>query len=190
MSTPQTLSHTVTIPPHQHMRYLPSPQDRYLPPPRPSSSVQAGYPQHVPTRPSSNLSARQLPPPSRPESVMSSGAYPHSYSQSRGGAEYTYTNATSHHTNHDELRRTENGSAYQHNRTLPPPPPQHTAPTSRALAASGADMPSTRAPHYSRSGSTENPSRKRRQKDQVDWVQYFGGRLHNAHPQARPRGAT
>ena len=184
MSTPQTL--TQTLPPHQHLdhrqRYLPSPQDRYLPPPRPSSNVSGGYHQSIPTRPSSNLSNRQLPPPPRAENGISTAAYSHPQSQSRGGAEYAHSNGTAQHVNYDELRRTESQST-QYQRTLPPPlPPQHASSTSRASAVAGAEMPSQANAAYSssnghqyRSGSAER-GRKRRAKSPVDWVAFFGGK--------------
>lgn len=179
MSTPQTL--TQTLPPHQHLdhrqRYLPSPQDRYLPPPRPSSNLSSGYHQNIPTRPSSNLSNRQLPPPPRAESGIGSTAYAHHQSQSRGGADYAYSNGTTQQANYDHLRRTESHST-QYQRTLPPLPPQQTSSTSRASAVAAAEMPAHASAAYSnhyRSGSVER-GRKRRVKSPVDWVAFFGGK--------------
>lgn len=193
MSTPSTLVQTV---PHQHLdhhRYLPSPQDRFLPPPRPSSNLSNGY-QHnplpnIPARPSSNLS-RQLPPPPPPEgSGMSSGAYPqnhnhrHSHSQSHAGSDYGYSHANG--LAHDDLRRTDSRSSQQqpqqHNRQLPPAhalQQQHVqaSPSSRALPAVPADaMPPMQYAEHERRGSSER-GRKRRQKSPVDWVAFFGGK--------------
>ncbi|CZT23914.1 related to LAMMER kinase-like protein [Ramularia collo-cygni] len=192
MSTPSTLVQTV---PHQHLdhhRYLPSPQDRFLPPPRPSSN---GYHHNplpsIPARPSSNLS-RQLPPPP-PESSGMSASYSHnhnqnhrhSHSQSHAGSEYSYP----HHT-HDELRRTDSRSSQQHSRQLPPPPmlqhhqqqqqqQQHhlqASSPSRALPAVPTDaMPPAQYNDLDRHGSSER-GRKRRQKSPVDWVAFFGGK--------------
>lgn len=179
MSTPQTL--TQTLPPHQHLDhrqrasgYLPSPADRYLPPPRPSSNLSNGYHHNIPTRPSSNLSSRQLPPPPRPASGMSNGAYSHAHSQSRAG-EYGYSNGITQQLPHDDLRRTESRSAQQlQQRQLPPPPPQHhhSASTSRAPAA--VDMPATYHNHAQHSDSAERG--RKRNKSPVDWVAFFGGK--------------
>ncbi|GIZ46829.1 hypothetical protein CKM354_000993800 [Cercospora kikuchii] len=184
MSTPQTL--TQLLPPHQHMDrqhvgYLPSPQDRYLPPPRPSSNASAGYHQQIPTRPSSNLSNRQLPPPPRPGSGMSNSAYSHAHSQSQatGGAEYGYSSSTSQQGGFDELMRRQTDAAvgYQ-NRTLPPPPAQqqYITPGSRGSAAGGAEMPATHG-GYTRADSAER-GRKRRQRERapVDWAEFYGGK--------------
>ncbi|USW49429.1 Putative serine/threonine-protein kinase, active [Septoria linicola] len=181
MSTPQTLTQLL---PHQHMDrqhvgYLPSPQDRYLPPPRPSSIASGGYHQQIPTRPSSNLSNRQLPPPPRPESGMSNGTYSHSHSQAqaRAGAEYAYSNSAAPQGGFDDLMRRQSDAAlaYQH-RTLPPPPPQHAASGSRASAA-GVEVPAAHPGHYRRSDSAER-GRKRRQREQgpVDWHAFYGGK--------------
>lgn len=179
MSTPQTL--TQLLPPHQHMErhhYLPSPQDRFLPPPRPSSNVSGGYHQQIPTRPSSNLSNRQLPPPPRPESGMSNSAYSHPHSQSqsqaRGGAEYAYGSSVQQ-GGFDDLMRRQNDAAvaYQH-RTLPPPAPQHIASTSRAPAGSSE---LAHGAHYSESGSAERGvKRRQRERAPVDWHEFYGGK--------------
>lgn len=177
MSTPSTLTATTAI--HsQHQRFLPSPADRYLPPPRPSSNLSGAYHQNIPTRPSSNLSNRQLPLPARPESGMSNGAYSHAHSQSRAAPEYVYVNGSAQQINYDDHQRTETASTQYHNRTLPPPQPQHIASASRASAAgaaAGAEMPNYSGSRGHRSGSAEH-GRKRRQKSPVDWVNYFGGK--------------
>lgn len=193
MSTPSTLVQTVS---HQHLdhRYLPSPQDRFLPPPRPSSNLSNGYHHNllpsIPARPSSNLS-RQLPPP--PEgSGMSSAAYSHnnahthrhSHSQSHAGSDYAHPHVNG--LAHDDLRRTDSCSSQhqQHSRQLPPPHSlQHhqqqylqASPSSRALPAVPADtMPPAQLAEYERRRSSER-GRKRRQKSPVDWVAFFGGK--------------
>ncbi|CAK4030115.1 serine threonine kinase [Lecanosticta acicola] len=186
MSTPQTL--TQTLPPHQYLgqqRYLPSPQDRYLPPPRPSSNLSNGYHHNIPTRPSSNLSNRQLPPPPRPESGMSNNHYSHhAHSQSRGGEYSAYANGFSQHQQHqqEDTRRTDSRPNYPpqpQQRQLPPlqqqPPPPQTASISRASGAGAVDIPPT---HSNRSVHTDSMERgrKRRNKSPVDWFQYFGGK--------------
>lgn len=184
MSTPQTL--TQTLPPHQHLgqqqRYLPSPTDRYLPPPRPSSNLSNGYHQNIPTRPSSNLSNRQLPPPPRPESGMSNTHYSHhAHSQSRGAEYSTYASGYTQHQQHphDDGRRTESRSNYPpQQRQLPPLQQQqpHTASVSRASAAgAGAELHPTHSNRSVQSDSMER-GRKRRGKSPVDWVKYFGGK--------------
>lgn len=183
MSTPQTL--TQTLPPHQHLgqqRYLPSPQDRYLPPPRPSSNLSNGYHHNIPTRPSSNLSNRQLPPPPpRPESGMSNPHYSqHAHSQSRGGEYSSYAGGFSQPQHHqqEELRRMDSRSNYQQQqRQLPPLPqqPPQSASASRASAAGAADIASAHSNRSVHSDSMER-GRKRRQKSPVDWVKYFGGK--------------
>ena len=177
MSTPQTL--TQALPPHQHLdhrqRYLPSPQDRYLPPPRPSSNLSNSFHQNIPARPSSNLSNHQLPPPPpRTQSGMSNGAYSnshahsHTHSQTRGGAEQSYANGLAQQSPHGELRRT-NSRASQHQRPLPPPPQP-----SRAQNGSSSHMPSNQAEN-SRADDDDRGG-KRRKNSSVDWVSYFGGK--------------
>lgn len=197
MSTPSTLVQTVPVA-HQHLdhhRYLPSPQDRFLPPPRPSSNLSNGYHHNplptIPARPSSNLS-RQLPPPPPESSGMSNPAYSHnhnhthhhSHSQSHAGAEYSNPHVNG--VTYDELRRTDSRSSQQHSRQLPPPPSlQHQQRSqasvqditpSRALPELPADpMPRAQYDHYERRGSSEH-RRKRRPKSPVDWVAFFGGK--------------
>lgn len=205
MSTPSTLVQTV---PHQHLdhhRYLPSPQDRFLPPPRPSSNLSNGYHHNplpsIPARPSSNLNNRQLPRPPQLQSEgsgMSTAAYPqqnhpqshrHSHSQSHAGSEYSYPQVNG--LTHDELRRTHSRSSQQHSRQLPPPPmlqhqhqhqqqqhQQHlqASPSTRALPAVPADaMPPAQYDEYERRGSSER-GRRRKGKSPVDWVAFFGGK--------------
>lgn len=172
MSVTQTLGHTQ----HLGQPYLPSPQERFLPPPRPSSNLSNSYHHNIPTRPPSNLSGRQLPFPSRPESGMSGGAYTApSHSQSRGeragASEYSHSLGLQY--PQEDLRRTDSRSSHQqHQRTLPPP--QQTTTSSRAPAA-GTDMSSTQGNASGRDDSAER-GRKRRQKSPVDWVKYFGGK--------------
>jgi len=172
MSTPQTL--TQVLPPHQYLdhrqRYLPSPQDRYLPPPRPSSNLSNSFQGQIPTRPPSNVSAQQFqPPPPRTQSGMSNGYTQHGYSQARAGAEYAYANGyTQQPAVNEELRRTGSRTS-QYQRQLPPPEPVQ----SRAPAVATAQMPPN--DDAARSTSAER-SRKRREKAPVDWVEYFGGK--------------
>lgn len=186
MSTPQTL--TQTLPPHQHLdhrqRYLPSPQDRYLPPPRPSSNLSNGYQQPIPTRPSSNLSARQQyhpppqpPPAARAESSMSNGLYSHTASHV---VEYPYASTTIHQRSHEDLRRSDVAArTSQPHRALPPAASlqQATGSTSRALAPTAPHpMPSYPPATAAHNASSDDPHRQRREKDPVDWVAYFGGK--------------
>ena len=172
MSTPSTLSaqtlhHPLSL---DHRPYLPSPQDRYLPPPRPSSNLSN---RNIPARPSSNLSNHQIaPPPPRTQSGMSNGGYSHphahGHSQARGGAEQpSYTNGLTQQRSHEELKRT-NSAASQHSRRLPPPNP-----SSRAPAESS--MPSNRT-NGTQGESSAELSRKVEQKQSVDWIKYFGGK--------------
>lgn len=176
MSTPQTL--TQALPPHQYLdhtqRYLPSPQDRYLPPPRPSSNLSNGFHHgNIPTRPPSNVSAHHFaPPPPRTQSGMSNG-YGHGHSQSRGGAEYQYTNTngTIQQGPGEDLRRTAS-RASQHQRQLPPP---QAHPSSRGPAVASSQMPPAQGSEYAPSSSA-NGDGTRRQKTPVDWVEYFGGK--------------
>ena len=172
MSTPQTLSQA--LPPHQHLdhrqRYLPSPQDRYLPPPRPSSNLSNGHYHGIPARPSSNLSNHQLPPPPRPQSGMSNSGYPHVHSQSLGGIDYTYATAPAHHAPNDDLRRT-TSRASQHQRPAPA-----AAQPSRVTDTAAAQMsPSSSNPNNHLDGADDS-SKPRRDKANVDWVAYFGGK--------------
>jgi hypothetical protein len=167
MSTPQTL--TTVLPPQYHLdhkqRYLPSPQDRYLPPPRPSS----GFHGNIPTRPQSNLSNHQFPPPPpRTHSGMSNG-----YSQARAGAEYAYANGLAQQGQYDDLRRTDSRSS-QHQRQLPLPQPQVLQQQSRAAPAT-TQMPPNQ-PNGNHHPDNAESSGRRRDKQPVDWVQYFGGK--------------
>lgn len=174
MSTPQTLTHP--LPPHHHLdhreRYLPSPQNRYLPPPRPSSNLSNSFHQNIPARPSSNLSNHQLaPPPPRTQSGMSNAGYTHSHahshSQSRGGAEQSYSNTRlTQHSSHEDLRRT-NSTVSQRQKPLPAPP--QTEQTSRA------QMPSKQAESTAEDDNMQR-GKKRGRKSPVDWVEYFGGK--------------
>ncbi|KAK5132367.1 hypothetical protein LTR08_009138 [Meristemomyces frigidus] len=173
MSTPQTL--TQALPPHQYLdhrqRYLPSPQDRYLPPPRPSSNLSNGFHHgNIPTRPPSNVSSQQFaPPPPRAQSGMSNG-YGHSQGQARGGAEYTYTNGMVQQLQNEDPRRT-TSRASQHQRQLPPPPIQPLQ--SRAIPAATSQMPLSQPNAEAPSSSAD---RKRKEKSPVNWVEYFGGK--------------
>lgn len=183
MSTPQTL--TQAVPPHQHhlqQRYLPSPQDRYLPPPRPSSNL--SFHQSLPGRPSSNISNHQFqPPPYRPQSGMSNGGYAqpaHAHGQARAGAEQ-YSYGLSHQSSHEELRRT-NSRTSQHSRQLPPLPavPPQQSQLSRGSAASAisqTQMPTQRATGTATAQqASDDRNRKRGRQSPVDWVEYFGGK--------------
>lgn len=171
MSTPQTL--TQALPPHQHFDYrqvlLPSPQDRYLPPPRPSSNL--SFHGSIPTRPPSNAQLQHgLPPPSRTQSGMSNG---YSHGQARAGAEqYGYAGAAApqqQQSSHDELPRT-NGAASLYGRQ-PPPPPQQVKEEQRALPTEPVHMP---AAHGAGQRRPSSPDRKR--KKPVDWEQFYGGK--------------
>lgn len=170
MSTPQTLNATRTVAPHHLDHRNLRIEDRYLPPPnpRPSSNLSNGYQHNIPARPSSNLSYRELPPPHRPES----GA---GYTQ-RGG-EYATANGYAPQQPFEELRRTNSRSSQTHHRQLPPLPPQHQTPTSSRApvgsAAGAAEMPSHQ--QYDQA-ERQDRGTKRRQKSQVDWVAYFGGK--------------
>ena len=174
MSTPSTL----TLPPHNlldyRQHYLPSPTDRYLPPPRPNSNN--NFYQNIPNRPSSNLSSSHFaPPPPRTHSGMSNGAYSHSHahgqSQARGGAEYSYTNGLTHQNPHDQLRRT-NSAASQANRSLPRP---QQVQTSRPPQAEPAQPPTFKSDPEGEDNDMER-GRKRARRSPVDWVDFFGGR--------------
>lgn len=171
MSTPQTL--TAALPPHYsqldyRQRPLFSPNDRYLPPPRPSSNISNGYHHNIPARPSSNLSNHQLPPPPRPHSGASNG-YAHAHGQPRIAAEYAYSNGTTQQSSNEDLRRTASRTSQQQ-RQLPPPIPS----VSRAPAASS-QMPPNQANGSMRADSGER-GRDRKRKEPVDWVEYFGGK--------------
>ena len=176
MSTPQTLSQTL---PHQHLdhrqRLLPSPQDRYLPPPRPSSDLSNSYHPNIPTRPSSNLSNRQFPPPLLPESGMSNHAYTTVHSQARTAAEYSQSHELPYQPPNDSLTRPDSRIS-QHHRQLPPLPLPQTfskppAPASAAAATIPADSPAENS-----AAMSPERGRKRRQKSAVDWVAFFGGK--------------
>lgn len=176
MSTPQTLSHP--LPPHHHLdhreRYLPSPQNRYLPPPRPSSNLSNSFHQNIPARPSSNLSNHALaPPPPRTQSGMSNGAYTHSHahthsqSQSRGGVEQSYTaNRPAQQSSHEDLRRTNSGVSQQQ-KPLPQLP--------QAEQASRSQQPPKPAEAAAVDDSMQR-GKKRGRQSPVDWVEYFGGK--------------
>ena len=179
MSTPSTLTQGLPHP-HQYLdhrqRYLPSPQDRYLPPPRPCSNLSNSFYQNIPARPSSNLSNTQFaPPPPRTQSGMSNGGYthshPHSHSQARAGAEYSYTNGLTHQASHEELRRT-NSAASQRQRALPPP--SQISQPSRALAEAS-QMPPQQA-NETQQEYIDERGVKRSRKSPVDWVEFFGGK--------------
>lgn len=169
MSTPTTL--TQALPPfHQldhRQRYLPSPQDRYLPPPRPSSN--SSYRQHnLPNRPSSTLSSSQFAAPPRPLSNMSNKGYTHSHahstSQARAGAEQ-YTNGISHHSPIETLQRT--NSAASQTRKLPPPPRN---------ADYARDAPAPLRQAAGKRPYEEEENSKKRGRSPVDWVEFFGGK--------------
>lgn len=175
MSTPQTLTQAPA--PHYSLdyrqRHLVSPSNqRYLPPPRPSSNLSNGHYQNLPARPPSNISAsQQFAPPTRPQSGMSNGYSTQAQTQSRGGAEYSYTNGLAQQPAHEDLRR-RGSRASQHQRPYPEPA---SASSSRAApATAGAQMPS--ASHYDNARGESHERRQRRSKGEVDWVQYFGGK--------------
>jgi dual-specificity kinase len=177
MSTPQTLTQAPA--PHYSLdyrqRHLISPSNqRYLPPPRPSSNLSNGHYHNLPARPPSNISAsQQFAPPTRTQSGMSNGysTQAHSQSQSRGGAEYPYTNGLAQQPSHDELRR-RGSRASQHQRPYPEPA---VASSSRAAPASaGAQMPP--ATNYDSARGDSSDQRRRRSRGEVDWVEYFGGK--------------
>ena len=177
MSTPQTL--TQALPPHHHLdhgqRYLPSPQNRYLPPPRPSSNVNGNPSFHgqIPTRPPSGVASQQFQPPppqqSRPHSGMSNGyGGHHGHSQSRGGAEYYYgPDGRVQQVPQEEPRRTGSRGS-QHGRQLPPPD------ASRAAAVAATQMAPSRGAALSAHQASEEMRRK--EKGPVDWIKYFGGK--------------
>lgn len=172
MSTPQTLTQAPA--PHYSLdyrqRHLISPNQRYLPPPRPSSNVSNGHYHNLPARTSSNISnTQQFAPPPRPQSGMSNGYSTHAHSQSRGGAEYPYTNGLAQPAAHEDLRR-RNSQAGQHQHQRPYPEP--TA-TSRA-APTAAQMP--QQPQQYDTLRTASSEHHRRSKRDVDWVEYFGGK--------------
>lgn len=174
MSTPQTLTQAAA--PHYSLdyrqRHLISPNQRYLPPPRPSSNLSNSYypQQNLPARPSSNISVnqQQFAPPPRTHSGMSNG-YPHAHSQPRGGAEYPYTNGGLHQPLHDTLDRTSSRGSQHHRQPADP------SSTSRAPPAIPAQMPPAQQYNNAREESGER-ARKRRHKRDVDWVGYFGGK--------------
>jgi dual-specificity kinase len=177
MSTPQTLTQAPA--PHYSLdyrqRHLISPSNqRYLPPPRPSSNLSNGHYHNLPARPPSNISAsQQFAPPTRTQSGMSNGysTQAHSQSQSRGGAEYPYTNGLAQQPPLDELRR-RGSRASQHQRPYPEPA---VASSSRAAPASaGAQMPP--ATNYDSARGDSSDQRRRRSRGEVDWVEYFGGK--------------
>jgi dual-specificity kinase len=172
MSTPQTL--VQTLPPHQYLdhrqRCLPSPHDRYLPPPRPSSN--ASFHGSIPTRPPSNVQLNPLPPPPpRPTSGMSN-SYTHgsASSQARGGAEYGYVNGLTQQLPHEDLTRT-NSAASHYQRVHPQPEPKRESrvppPPAQASVAQGTILDAL----------DSNMDRKRRRDNRnVDWHEFYGGR--------------
>lgn len=172
MSTPQTLTQAPA--PHYSLdyrqRHLVSPNNqRYLPPPRPSSNLSNGHYHNLPARPPSNISAsQQFAPPTRTQSGMSNGYSNQAHSQARAGAEYSYTNGLAQQPAHDELRR-RGSRASQHQRPYPEP-----ATASSSLAAPAAPMPSASTYGSARGESSEH--RRRRSKGEVDWLQFFGGK--------------
>jgi dual-specificity kinase len=142
MSTPQTLTQAAA--PHYSLdyrqRHLVSPNNqRYLPPPRPSSNLSNGHYHNLPARPPSNISqSQQFAPPTRTQSGMSNGYSTQAHSQSRGGADYSYTNGHAQQPAHDDLRR-RGSRASQHQRPYQEPA---AASSSRAApATAGAKMP-------------------------------------------------
>jgi dual-specificity kinase len=174
MSTPQTL--TQILPPHQHLdhqRYLPAPQDRLLPPPRPSSNLSNSFNHNIPSRPSSNLSNRQLPP-LRPESGMSNSAYSQPHSQPRSAAEHNYHTTLPYHQHIDENLSRANSTSSLQTRYLPPP----TTSASRAPEQIPKPMPPAHS-HDAKSSPHESETataRKRRPRGPVDWFAFYGGR--------------
>ena len=165
MSTPQTL--TQALPPHQYFdhrqRYLPSPQDRYLPPPRPSSNV-SGFHGSIPTRPPSNVQLHQLPPPSRTHSGMSNR---YSQGQARGGAEYGYTNGyTPQLSAQDPGWASAASGRYQH-----PLHHEEKMHESRAPAIPSRQLPPTQDTAEAPSSSADR--KRRRGKEGPDWEQFY-----------------
>ncbi|KAK0908952.1 serine threonine protein kinase CMGC group [Friedmanniomyces endolithicus] len=165
MSTPQTL--TQALPPHQYFdhrqRYLPSPQDRYLPPPRPSSNV-SGFHGSIPTRPPSNVQLHQLPPPSRTHSGMSNR---YSQSQARGGAEYGYTNGYTPQISAPDPSRTSAASG-RYQQPLHHEEKKHE---SRAPAIPSPQMPPSQDTAEGPSSSADR--KRRRGKEGPDWEQFY-----------------
>ncbi|KAK3671312.1 serine threonine protein kinase CMGC group [Recurvomyces mirabilis] len=185
MSTPQTL--TQALPPHQHFdhhrqTYLPSPQERYLPPPRPSSNINFHH-NSIPTRPTSNVQLHPLPPPPRSQSGMSNG-YTSSHGQARGGAEYgSYHNSDlsslqqqqqQHASGRDEIART-NSAASRYSRTLPQPDPRHEARVQQQPVTSAAQTSYTATAAARAEAQQSSMERKRRRDKDVDWESYYGG---------------
>ncbi|KAF2162160.1 hypothetical protein M409DRAFT_58597 [Zasmidium cellare ATCC 36951] len=176
MSTPQTLNATRTVPPHHLDHRSLRIEDRYLPPPnpRPSSNLSNGYQNNIPARPSSNLSYRELQPPHRPES---GAGYTHR--AAGAGSEYAAANGRSPQQQFEDLRRTNSRTSQTHHRQLPPlPHQQHVSSTSRAPAATvggAAEMPSHQQ-YEAQHGDAQDRNSKRRHKDPVDWVAFFGGK--------------
>ncbi|KAM0714058.1 hypothetical protein Q7P37_011022 [Cladosporium fusiforme] len=155
-------------------RHLISPNQRYLPPPRPSSNLSNGQYQALPARTSSNISTtQQFAPPPRAQSGMSNGYSNHGGSQSRAGAEYAYTGGPTQQASHEDLRR-RGSRAGQTNR---PYPESAISTSSRAapVAASAAQMPPHQSHYDSARAESSERSRRRARRD-VDWVEYFGGK--------------
>nr|POF24016.1 dual specificity protein kinase lkh1 [Quercus suber] len=171
MSTPQTLHQAA--PPHldHRQRYLPSPQDRYLPPPRPSSNLSNSHYQSIPARPSSNLSSHQLPPPRLP-SDLSYAAPPLQARSEHDG----YINGYPAQPQQQQLPNPQSipdpsrasSRASQSQRPLPLPP---SSSASRAPHSISTHMP---AAYQSGTVSTEANCNKKEKP--VDWVAYFGGK--------------
>lgn len=148
MSTPQTLSmHPYHQLDHHRQRLL---EDRFLPPPRPSSNMSLGNIIHNP------LAAR-----------TQSRASNHSHSQSRTGAEqHSYPNSLAQQRAYEDLNRT-SSAASQHPRPPPHPSSSHAPPE--------VSMPPKQATGSAQGDSVER-GRKRGRKSPVDWVDYFGGK--------------
>lgn len=174
MSTPQTLTqapatHSLD---YRQQRHLISPNQRYLPPPRPSSNLSNSQYQNLPARTSSNISTtQQFAPPPRPQSGMSNGYSNHTHSQSRAGAEqYTYTGGSTQHTSQEDLRRRGSRAGQASRPYLESSTQSRAAP----VAAVPAQMP--HQPQYDTARTESSERSRRRAKRDVDWVEYFGGK--------------
>lgn len=163
---------SIQVQQRHHLPNLPSPSERFLPVPRPSSNLSNSY-YNIPARPSSNASNPQfaLPPPPRPQSGMSNGGYshPHSHahsqSQARAGAEYSYTNGLAHQGSHEELGRTNSAASQRQRAALP----QQAAQTQ----AEATQMPPYQQDDERQDNSMER-GRKRGRNSPVDWRAFFG----------------
>ncbi|KAK5716200.1 serine threonine protein kinase CMGC group [Elasticomyces elasticus] len=167
MSTPQTL--TQALPPHQQQyfehrqRYLPSPQDRYLPPPRPSSNI-SSFHGSIPTRPPSNVQYHQLPPPPRTQSGMSNG---YSHGQARGGAEASYTYNHNGYTPQMQVQDPGRTSAAGHYQQQQQPPLPHV------IKPSAPSVPSPMPPNQNNSGPPSSSADRKRRREGPDWQQFY-----------------